>query len=189
MAAREIKIRIPTDFTGDRTKTLKFLSEVSLYLKVNSAIYDTDEKKIIFALSFMNGGTAGAFAEIKGKEENLGSWAEFKKSIEKTFLPIDDARAAHLEMKQLKQQKGKLEDYSTKFQLLAVRARIKEDISLIEYFIDGLHPDIVQAIYAKDTVPEKINDMIDAASKAQTATNHVNAIITTTRSLCNEKTE
>ena len=68
MAAREIKIRIPTDFTRDHTKTSKFLSEVSLYLKVNSAIYDTDEKKIVFALSFMNGGTAGAFAEMKGKK-------------------------------------------------------------------------------------------------------------------------
>ena len=65
---------------------------------------------------------------MNGKEENLGSWAEFKKSVEKTFSPIDDARAACLEMKHLKQQKGKLEDYVTKFQLLAVRSRIKEDI-------------------------------------------------------------
>ena len=48
----------------------------------------------------------------------------------------------------------------------------------MEYFIDGLHPDIVQAIYTKDTIPEKINDMIDAASKAQTVTDHANAIIT-----------
>ena len=189
MAAREIKICIPTDFTGDCTKTSKFLSEVSLYLKVNSTIYDTDEKKIVFTLSFMNGGTTGAFAEMKGKGENLGSWADFKKSVEKTFSPIDDAGAACLKIKHLKQKKGALEDYVIKFQLLAVRSGIKEDVSLIEYFIDGLHPDIVWAIYAKDTILEKINDMIDAASKAQTVTDRANAIITMAQSLHNEKTE
>ena len=141
------------------------------------------------SLSFMNGGTAGAFAEMKGKEENLGTWGDFKKSVEKTFSPVDDARAARLKMKHLKQKKGALEDYVTKFQLLAVRSGIKEDVSLIEYFIDGLHPDIVRAIYAKDTIPEKIDDMIDAATKAQTATDRANAIITAARSLHNEKTE
>ena len=189
MAAREIKICIPTDFTRDRTKTSKFLSKVSVYLKVNSAVYDTDEKKIIFALSFMNGGTAGAFAKMKGKEENLGSWEDFKKSVEKMFSPVDNARAACLEMKHMKMKKGALEDYITKFQLLAVRSGIKEDVSLIEYFINGLHPDIVRAIYAKATVPKKIDDMIDVASKAQTATDHANAIITAARTLHNEKTE
>ena len=91
MATREINICIPTDFTGDRTKTSKFLSKVSLYLKVNSAIYDTNEKKIVFALSFMNGGMAGAFAEMKGKEEDLGTWKDFKESVEKMFSPINDA--------------------------------------------------------------------------------------------------
>ena len=105
-------------------------------------------------------------------------WGDFKKSVEKTFSPVDDARAARLEMKHLKQKKGALEDYVTKFQLLAVRSGIKEDVLLIEYFIDGLHLDIIRAIYAKDTIPEKIDDMIDAASKAQTATDHANAIIT-----------
>ena len=109
--------------------------------------------------------------------------------MEKTFSPVDDARAACLEMKHLKQKKGALEDYVTKFQLLAVRSGIKEDVSLIEYFINGLHPDIVRAIYAKDTIPEKIDDMIDAASKAQTATDCANTIITAARSLHNEKTE
>ena len=73
MAAREINICVPTNFTGDCTKTSKFLSEVLLYLKVSSAIYDTDEKKIIFALSFMNGGVAGVFTEEIGNETNLGT--------------------------------------------------------------------------------------------------------------------
>jgi hypothetical protein len=61
-ANREIKIRAPYDFTGDWTKTMKFLQKVMLFLQVNEAIYDTDEKKIIFALSFMNGGTASVWA-------------------------------------------------------------------------------------------------------------------------------
>ena len=50
-----------------------------------------------------------------------------------------------IELKMLK-QKGTLEDYITKFQLLAARSGITEDISLVEYFIDRLKSDLVRAI-------------------------------------------
>ena len=101
---------------------------------------------------------------------------------------IDDTGVACIELKNLK-QKGALEDYVMKFQLLAARSRIKEDISLIEYFIDWLNSNLIRAIYTKEKTPETINDMIEAASKAQTATNHANTIISKDWSIHTEKAE
>jgi hypothetical protein len=57
-APREIKLCSPTPFSGDPDKTSKFLQELELYVTMNQTIYDTHAKKVIFALSFMKGGTA-----------------------------------------------------------------------------------------------------------------------------------
>lgn len=65
---REIKMSLPKEFDGDRTKTKAFLADVRLYLKLNHSIYDTDDKKIGFILSFMKGGTAGPWKMLKVDE-------------------------------------------------------------------------------------------------------------------------
>jgi len=59
----ERKICTPPDFSGDRDETTKFVRLVTLYLDVNSEIYDNDTRKIAFALSFMKEGTAAAWME------------------------------------------------------------------------------------------------------------------------------
>jgi hypothetical protein len=61
---------------------------------VNEAIYNTDKKKIIFALSFMNGGTASAWALERGNREQLGTWQGFVTKVKEAFSPIDDAGSA-----------------------------------------------------------------------------------------------
>ena len=50
---KEIKMNPPTPFTGERKKLDNFLLEIEIYLKMNDSVYDTDEKKIMFALSYM----------------------------------------------------------------------------------------------------------------------------------------
>ncbi|EPQ59747.1 hypothetical protein GLOTRDRAFT_18180, partial [Gloeophyllum trabeum ATCC 11539] len=55
----EIKIRLPDDFNGDRKKTQTFYLATQLYMMANKHIYDTDEKKITFFISFLKEGTAG----------------------------------------------------------------------------------------------------------------------------------
>ena len=55
----ERKIRQPPDFTGDRLEASNFLNTCRTYLRINKNAYTTDEDKIIFVLSFMEGGTAG----------------------------------------------------------------------------------------------------------------------------------
>jgi len=59
----ERKICTPPDFSGNRDETTKFVRLITLYLDVNSEIYDTDTRKIAFTLSFMKEGTAAAWME------------------------------------------------------------------------------------------------------------------------------
>ena len=57
---KEVKIKTPTKFKGKKDKVTKFIHEVELYLHINKHIYDTDEKKIMFTLSFMTDGATTA---------------------------------------------------------------------------------------------------------------------------------
>jgi hypothetical protein len=69
---KEVKLHAPTDFHGARELTMKFLQEVEMYMRANMEIYNTEEKKVLFALLFMNGGVAG-------------SWKQGKTSLNKLF--------------------------------------------------------------------------------------------------------
>ena len=51
---REKNINKPTPFTGDRKKVETFIQECKMYLWINRYIYEDDEDKIAFVLSFMN---------------------------------------------------------------------------------------------------------------------------------------
>jgi Ty3 transposon capsid-like protein len=101
-----------------------------LFLLVNEAIYGTDKKKIIFACSFMNGGTASAWALEWGNREKLGTWQEFVIEVKEAFSPIDDAGSAWTEMKTLKQGDN-LEDYINQFLILKTRSGLTKDTALI----------------------------------------------------------
>ena len=50
----ELKLNQPKPFTGKQTEFDRFLQDIKLYLDINKDIYNTDKKKIGYALSFMN---------------------------------------------------------------------------------------------------------------------------------------
>jgi Retrotransposon gag protein len=163
---REVKIRAPSDFTRDRTKTKKFLQEIELYIRANPSTYSDDEKKCILALSFMTEGTAATWAQNHvDQNTNLGTWADLKAAIKKAFSPIDDAGMVRTELKELRQGQGDLEDYITQFKILKGRCGITNDTALIEYFMYGLHPKLLKKVFGKDNVPDTLDRWIDAASK------------------------
>jgi Ty3 transposon capsid-like protein len=161
---REIKIRAPSNFTRDRTKTMKFLQEVTLFLQVNKAIYDTNKKKIIFSLSFMNGGMASVWALEQGNREWLGTWQGFVTEVKEAFPPIDNAGSAWMEIKTLKQGDN-LEDYINQFFILKTRSGLTKDTALIEYFVDGLKPALLDKIFTMENIPNTLNGVIKAVAK------------------------
>ncbi|KAI0324068.1 hypothetical protein GY45DRAFT_1375848 [Cubamyces sp. BRFM 1775] len=112
--AMEMKLKMPPEFEGKRGEVIEWLQKCSLYLVINQAAYDTDEKKIIFCLMLMNGGTAGAWAQSfledieaqraaqphhEGQPEpapNFGTWAAFTTQLKESFDDVNYKASARV---------------------------------------------------------------------------------------------
>jgi hypothetical protein len=103
--AKKVKLHAPADFHGACEQTMKFLQEVEMYMHANVEIYNTEEKKVLFTLSFMNGGVAGSWKQGKMavylKAGNFGTFNEFKQAIQTAFTPIDDEGVAKTKLQTL----------------------------------------------------------------------------------------
>jgi Retrotransposon gag protein len=180
---REVKIRTPSDFLGDPEQAQKYLQDCELYLEVNDQIYDTDKKRIIFALSFLTGGPAASWKRsfinevCKRNPVSYGTWAEFSKRILETFEPIDDKGTARTQMKNLKQGSSGVQDYISQFRILQERSGLTDNESLIEYFMDGIHPELLKKVYGMEIVPDTLEGWMKAVSKWEGQHKRAQAII------------
>lgn len=166
----EIKIRSPADFDGNRTMTNEFLTDIDIYLGMNGSVYDTDTKKIYFVLSYMRGGTAGPWKEAcieeAGEAKSFGTYKAFLKKIREAFSPSDQKGEATLLMKTLQMRAGMTADeYIAQFRTAATRSGIKEDASLIDYFMDGLPIPLMEKVSMMDSAPITIEGWYTQASK------------------------
>src|ERR1700678_1509882 len=103
---KELRINPPTHFTGNRDDLDNFIQECTLYLTLNRAIYETDEKKIIFMLSYMTEGTAGAWKEafvqdvISSPKNDFVSLKRFTVNLKKAFEALDSEGNARAKLRQ-----------------------------------------------------------------------------------------
>ena len=157
---KEIRINNPTEFDGNREHLNSFLQDCHLYLTLNEEIYNTDDKRIIFILSYMMKGTAKAWKEafvqdiIIWKNITFGLYDTFLKKVHKAFAATDVEGDARTTLRQLQQGNRTVDDYIAQFRILAGRARISDNTTLIEYFIEGLNVGILQKIFAQQTIPK-----------------------------------
>ena len=75
------------------------------------------------------------------------SWGDFLKVFKERFAPINEAGNAHLKLKTLKQGERTAEDYILNFHIYASKLGITADEALSEYFMDGLHPRLLEKIF------------------------------------------
>ena len=170
MAAKETRINLPKEFTGDQNDVSSFLQDVDLYIIMNLHIYDTNDKKITFILSFLTDGAAWTWKESfltknAKKEEgyNLGTTTAFTTALEDAFSPSDVAGNAQAGLQNLKQT-GSADEYVSQFWILAGQSGIISSIVLIKYFMEGLKPSILDKIYALEKIPTDITGWYTQAS-------------------------
>ena len=168
---KEIRINNPAEFDGNREHLNSFLQDCHLYLALNHETYDGEEKKIIFILSYMTKGTAKAWKEafiqkiMDSSTQNFGTYKDFLAKVHKAFAAADiegDARAA---LRQLRQGNGTVDEYNSQFRIIAGRAKITDDTALIEYYMEGLNAGTLSKIFAQSTIPKKIDEWYEQASK------------------------
>ena len=138
---------VPTPFSGKCGELKKFLITCKMHLQANRAIYDNDEKKVVFVLSFMTEGDAATWREqwldeldektktANKTEMDFGTFADFIKLLEKDFAAYDTPGDALEKIKTLRyDQKSSIEDHISKFKALLSQSRMDESLSTINYF-------------------------------------------------------
>src|SRR5271168_1721763 len=168
---KELRINPPTDFTGNRDDLENFIQDCTLYLTLNRAVYETDEKKIVFMLLYMSEGTAHAWKEafirdvINSQANDFGSLKQFTNNLKKASEALDSEGDARAKLRQLKQGKDSVDDYVAQFRILAGKAKMTDNKALTEYFMEGINTGILQKIFAQDKLPAIITEWYKQASK------------------------
>ena len=89
---QELKLGQPPSFDGTPEKARGWFNNIQLYLLVNKDIYNDDDRKIAYALSFMKEGSAALWslteteAALKRNPPNFGTWQNFLNKFSASFI-------------------------------------------------------------------------------------------------------
>ena len=170
-AAKEARMGVPTPFSGKRRDLKKFLMTCKMHLQANWAIYDNDEKKVVFVLSFMTEGDTATWREqwlddldtkakaLNKTEMDFRTLAELITLLEKDFAAYDAPGDALENMKNLwYDTKASIEDHISRFKTLLSQSGMKESISVINYFRQTLPINLQRKIMLLDNPPITLDD-------------------------------
>src|ERR1700678_3614818 len=180
---KELRINPPTHFTGNRDDLDNFIQDCTLYLTLNRAVYETDEKKIIFMLSYMTEGTARAWKEafvrdiINSPINDFGSLKQFTVNLKRAFEASDSEGDARAKLRQLNQGKDSVDDYVAQFRILAGKARMTDNAALTEYFMEGVNTGILRKIFAQEKLPATITEWYERTSRCDSHYRRVQEIL------------
>ena len=166
------KLNLPKPFTGKRHELKKFLQDVLLFLLVNKKIYETDEDRIVFALSFFEEGDAASWKEqmieekMKTEPLNLGTWDAFVKALKTSFEPYDAPGDALEEMKNMRLRDGSIDQHIANFKMAVTRSGLSEDSpAVIDYFRDSLTMALQRRIMTLEDPPTTLEKWCKWAQK------------------------
>ena len=171
----KICLRRPDNYDGSASKANAWIDSVTLYLMINIGIYDTDSRKITFALSFMKEGSAATWASTVTKKAlalfppTLGKWDDFVKEFKAAFIHIDVKNEAITWLTNTTvSPKLPLGDYISQFKNQVAISEITHEDTLINFFSRGIPPALMKRIYGMDTIPTKIEDWYIRATQFKT---------------------
>lgn len=132
----------PEPFTGKRDELDNFLCNVLLHFILNDEIYDTDQKKITYTLSLMNG-DAKYWKEQFLQNTTTGTgltWMKFRADMKEAFIPHNEPGDALKELTTLKMGNSTIEAHISRYKFLLSRSRVPESCpSVIDNFIKTLN--------------------------------------------------
>src|ERR1700678_2032597 len=180
---KELRINPPTHFTGNRDDLDNFIQDCTLYLTLNRAVYETDEKKVIFMLSYMTEGAARAWKEafvrdvINSPINDFRSLKQFTANLKRAFEASDSEGDARAKLRQLNQGKDSVDDYVAQFRILAGKARMTDNAALTEYFMEGINTGILQKIFAQEKIPATITEWYERTLRCDSHYGRVQEIL------------
>ena len=171
---QELKLGQPPAFNGTPEKARGWFNNVQLYLLVNKDIYNDDDRKIAYALSFMREGSAALWslteteAALKRNPPNFGTWQDFLDKFSASFILENTKDQAIAWMTTTKvDKKTPLMDYISQFRNNAALSEINNEDVLINFYSRGIPSFLMEKIYGMDTVPDTIEKWYKATLRFQ----------------------
>lgn len=175
-ARDNIKFNKPQIFNGDPRHAANFLSECDLYLSGGNY---SEQDKVIFALTYMQQGTANAFRlhfQSKASKQGYGTYEEFKALFRKAFLTSDQKGEAMAKINRL-QQTGSADAYINDFKMLVEQAALQDDMAIVQYFLKGLNKNLTKTIFSTTEAPKDIEGWYELASKMDNRWRYMTALL------------
>ena len=94
-----------------------------------------------------------------------GLYPTFIDVLKKAFSAADTKGKAWAQLRHLRQGKDGADKYIAQFRIIAGQAKLTDDKTLVEYFIEGINTGILQKIFAQNLLPAMINDLYTSATK------------------------
>ena len=153
---------------------------------LNQAVYNNDEKRILFALSYIQSidystrlSKAEKWADLQIEQHwnNLELWADFEQAFKNKFITSDKAGETIRELNKLKVKNQKYNKYINIFQMLARQAKIIEYNALMPYFLQGLPIKLVESAYNSTQLLDTMDKQYDYVQKIGIQWNNMNQLL------------
>lgn len=163
------KFAPPQMFDGTMKDTKSFISSIILYIKGREPEFHTVESKIMFALSYMQGGKAQswrneAINQIAAGKKLFNSFEEFLEKLEAQFGDPNPKATAVGKLKTMRQGSLTADEFILQFKAEASQTDLGE-AALIEYLKAGLHQSLFKSIYRLPVMPTTLDSWYDWAFK------------------------
>jgi hypothetical protein len=178
-SGNEVILFMPKPFTGKRTELKRFFQDATIYLLVNKEIYNNDQRKVAFVMSFMNEGAAALWkegfltkvfkdAEKNDAEPNLGTFSAFKKAVEESFSPYDEPGDALDEMREMRMTtQSSIDEHIAKFKILVTQSGLDRDESpaVMDMFLETLTLTLQRQLLSLSNPPSTLSEWYEKASR------------------------
>jgi len=145
------KFALPQLFDGMMKDTKSFVNSLILYIYGRKAELPSNESKIMFVLSYIQGGKAQywkneAINLIAAGQEPFKDFKDFIVQMEAQFSDLSPRATAIRKLKTLQQGSPPVDKYVLQFKAKASQTNLG-DTTLVEYLKAGLNPMLFKSIY------------------------------------------
>jgi len=163
------KFVLPQPFDGTMKDTKSFVSSLILYIYGRKAEFPSNESKIMFALSYIQGGKVQywkneAINLIAAGQEQFKDFKDFIVQIDAQFGDLSPKVTAIGKLKTLQQGSSSVDKYILQFKAEASQTDLG-NTGLIEHLKAGLNPALFKSIYQLPVMPETLKEWYEWAQK------------------------
>ena len=163
------KFAPPQTFDGTMKDTKSFISSIILYIKGREPEFCTTESKIMFALSYIQGGKAQfwwneAINQIAVGHKLFRSFSEFLERLEMQFGDPNPKATAVGKLKTMRQGGLSADEFILQFKAEASQMELGDAV-LIKYLKAGLNASLFKSIYRLPVMPTTLEEWYSWAFK------------------------